>query len=49
MLGKIKRKAKQTAYMLKLRKELQQIDLELLYITRQEVLKEINRRNKKHD
>lgn len=47
MLGNLKRKMQLTNYRLKLRNELQKSEIELVKITKEEAIKEIERRNKR--
>ncbi len=46
MFGKIKRQMQLTNYRMKLRNELQKSEIELVKITKDEAIKEIERRNK---
>lgn len=47
MIGNLKRKIQTTNYRLKIRNELQKQDIELIQITKEECIKEIDRRHKK--
>lgn len=47
MLGNLKRKMQLTNYRLKIRNELQKSEIEIVRITKEEAIKEIERRNKK--
>lgn len=47
MLGNLKRQMNLTLYRMKIRNELQKSEIELVKITKEEAIKEIERRNKK--